>query len=190
VKSLPAAVFFDRDGTLMKDAHYIKSADQVQLLPGAAAAVKRVNDAGIPAIVVTNQSGIGRGLFTVEDYEAVRARFEALLAAEGAHIDASYYCPHHPSVTGPCDCRKPATKLFEDAIRDFKLDPERVAYIGDRWRDVVASKTLGGRGIMVTSPETGDEDRRRAAEDNIETATSVADAVDALFDLTDRAQSP
>jgi len=190
VKTLPAAVFFDRDGTLMRDAHYIKSAEQVQLLPGAAAAVKRINDAGIPAIVVTNQSGIGRGLFTIEDYERVRARFEALLAAEGARIDASYYCPHHPSVTEPCDCRKPGTKLFEDAISDFKLDPRRVAYIGDRWRDVVASKKLGGRGIMVLSPETGDEDRRQAKDDKIETANSIADAVNALFGLTDRARSP
>lgn len=190
MKTLPAAVFLDRDGTLMKDAHYIKSADDVQLLPGAAAAVKRINDAGVPAIVVTNQSGIGRGLFTVEDYERVRVRFESLLAAEGARIDASYYCPHDPGAMEPCDCRKPGTKLFEDAIRDFKLDPERVAYIGDRWRDVAASKTLGGRGVMITSPETRDEVRRRVAEDNIETATSIIDAVNTLFGLTDRAQSP
>ncbi|HEY0529048.1 MAG TPA: HAD-IIIA family hydrolase, partial [Gemmatimonadaceae bacterium] len=84
---LPQAVFLDRDGTVMEDAHYIKSPDQVRLLPGAAAAVRRINDAAIPVIVVTNQSGIGRGLFGVEDYEAVRSHFEALLRAEGAHID-------------------------------------------------------------------------------------------------------
>src|SRR5215212_3668348 len=130
----------------MEDAHYIKSPDQVRLLPGAAAAVRRVNEARIPVIVVTHQSGIGRGLFRLEDYEAVRAHFEDLLRAEGAHIDASYFCPHHPSAGGPCGCRKPATGMFEDAIRDFDLDPHRTAYIGDRWRDVVASKTLGGRG--------------------------------------------
>jgi D-glycero-D-manno-heptose 1,7-bisphosphate phosphatase len=150
VSPLPAAIFFDRDGTLMEDAHYIKSPDQVRLLPGAAAAVKRVNDAGIPAIVVTNQSGIARGIFTVEDYEAVRQHFEKLLDREGngAHIDRSYYCPHHPSKTGPCDCRKPGVKLFQDAIRELQLDPARVAYVGDRWRDVVAARKLGGRGIM------------------------------------------
>jgi len=186
VKSLPDAVFFDRDGTLMRDAHYIKSAEQVQLLPGAAAAVKRINDAGIPAIVVTNQSGIGRGLFTIEDYERVRARFEALLAAEGARIDASYYCPHHPSAGPACNCRKPGTQMFEDAIRDFELDPKRVAYVGDRWRDVAASKKLGGRGIMITSPMTTPEDRRLAAKDGIEIAGSLADAVGMLFGLTDR----
>jgi D-glycero-D-manno-heptose 1,7-bisphosphate phosphatase len=178
---LPDAVFLDRDGTIMEDAHYIKSPDQVRLIPGAAAAVKRINEAGVPAIVVTNQSGLARGKFKPEDYEAVREHFEALLAAEGAHIDASYFCPHHPSITGPCDCRKPATGMFEDAIRDFHLDAANVAYVGDRWRDVVASKKLGGRGIMIASHMTTDDDRRKAREDGIETVSDLQAAVEMLF---------
>ena len=181
MKHTPDAVFLDRDGTVMEDAHYIKSPDQVRLIPGAAAAVKRINDANVPAIVITNQSGIARGIFTLDDYEAVRQHFESLLEAEGAHIDASYFCPHHPTKTGACDCRKPGTAMFESAIRDFKLNPKNVAYIGDRWRDVGASKTLGGRGIMITSHMTTDEDRRKAQEDGIETAASLADAVEMLF---------
>ena len=184
--ALPGAVFLDRDGTVMEDAHYIKSPDQVRLLDVAAAALKRINDADVPAIVVTNQSGIARGKFSVADYEAVRKRFESLLEAEGAHIDASYYCPHHPSVTAPCDCRKPGTRMFEDAIRDFKLNPQSVAYVGDRWRDVAAAKKIGGRGIIISSPMTTAEDRRLAERDGIESAASLADAVDLLFDLTDR----
>ena len=178
---LPDAVFLDRDGTIMEDAHYIKSPDQVRLIPGAAAAVKRINDAGVPAIVVTNQSGLARGKFKPEDYEAVRKHFEALLAAEGAHIDASYFCPHHPSITGPCDCRKPATRMFEDAIRDYRLDAANLAYVGDRWRDVVASKKLGGRGIMIESHMTTDDDRRKAREDGIETAPDLQAAVEMLL---------
>lgn len=181
MKGLPDAVFLDRDGTVMEDAHYIKSPSQVRLIPGAAAAVKRINDAGVPAIVITNQSGIARGIFKTEDYEAVRRHFESLLEAEGAHIDASYYCPHHPSVAPACECRKPATKMFEDAIRDFKLDAKNVAYVGDRWRDVIASKTLGGLGIMISSHMTTDEDRRKAQEDGIETAASLRDAIEMLF---------
>lgn len=181
----PDAVFLDRDGTIMEDAHYIKSPDQVRLIPGAARAVKRINDAKVPAIVITNQSGLARGKFTLDDYEAVRRRFESLLQGEGAHIDASYYCPHHPTITGPCDCRKPATRMFEDAIRDFNLNPANVAYVGDRWRDVAASKTLGGRGIMISSHMTKDEDRRKAGEDEIETATDLETAVEMLFGLTD-----
>jgi len=184
VTGIPDAVFFDRDGTLMADAHYIKSPTQVKLLPGAARAVKRINDARIHAIVVTNQSGIDRGIFTVQDYEAVKAHFERLLQAEGARIDASYYCPHHPDHTGACGCRKPGTKMFEDAMRDFGLKPSNVAYIGDRWRDVAVSKRLGGRGIMISSPMTNDEDRSRAAAEGIQTAESVTDAVDLLLGLT------
>ena len=190
MKKRPDAVFLDRDGTIMEDAHYIKSPDQVRLIPGAAAAVKRINDAKVPAIVITNQSGIARGRFKVEDYEAVRERFESLLAEQGAHIDSSYYCPDHPSVGGPSTCRKPATKMFEDAMRDFDLEPSNVAYVGDRWRDVVASKKLGGRGIMIHSPMTTDDDRRKAQEDEIETAPSLQAAVDLIFGLTERDRAP
>lgn len=190
MKKLPDAVFFDRDGTLMEDAHYIKSPDQVKLLPGAAEAVKRINDAGILAIVVTNQSGIARGIFTVADYEAVRAQFETLLRAEGAHIDASYYCPHHPDHSGPCDCRKPGTKMFEDAMRDFKLNPSNVAYVGDRWRDIAASGKLGGRGILISSPMTTAHDREQAKSDGLESAPSITAAVGLLLDLTDVRKSP
>jgi D-glycero-D-manno-heptose 1,7-bisphosphate phosphatase len=180
VRKIPDAVFLDRDGTIIEDAHYIKSPAQVRLLPGAAAAVRRINEAGVPAIVVTNQSGIARGLLTVDDYHAVRRQFESLLEAEGAHIDASYFCPDHPGAKGHT-CRKPATRMFEDAMRDFKLEPGNVAYVGDRWRDVVSSKKLGGRGIMISSQMTTDEDRKNAREDGIETAASLEDAVEMLF---------
>jgi histidinol-phosphate phosphatase family protein len=190
VSPRPEAVFLDRDGTIMEDAHYVKSPAQVKLLAGAAAAVKRLNDANVRTIVVTNQSGIARGLFTVDEYEAVRRRLDELLAAEGAHIDATYYCPHHPSTTGPCSCRKPATKMFEDAIAEWHLDPTKVGYVGDRWRDVAASKTLGGRGIMIVSPMTTPEDRRSIALDGFETARTLDEAVDMLFGLTDRDDSP
>ncbi|HJQ11450.1 MAG TPA: HAD family hydrolase [Gemmatimonadaceae bacterium] len=181
MSKLPAAVILDRDGTVMVDAHYIKSPDQVRLLPGAAAAVKRINDAGVPVIIVTNQSGIARGIFTVEDYEAVRTRFESLLREEGAHIDASYYCPHLPGDPPVCNCRKPGTLLFEQAIADFKLDPARVGYVGDRWRDVAVSKTLGGRGIVIESTETTMDDRRRIEQDGIKTVRSLGEAVEILF---------
>ncbi|HEY1951896.1 MAG TPA: HAD family hydrolase [Gemmatimonadaceae bacterium] len=189
MKNRPDAVFLDRDGTVMEDMHYIKSPAQVRLLSGAANAIKRLNDAGVLAIIVTNQSGIGRGKFTVADYDAVKLRFEELLAADGAHIDASYYCPDHPSQSGPNACRKPGTRMFEDAIRDWKLDPARVAYVGDRWRDVAASRKLGGRGILIASPMTTDEDRRLSQRDGIETARSLGDAVEMLIGLTERSVS-
>jgi D-glycero-D-manno-heptose 1,7-bisphosphate phosphatase len=189
MKVRPRVIFLDRDGTLMEDAHYIKSPDQVRLLPGAGAAVRRINEARIPAIVVTNQSGIGRGLFGVADYEAVRSHFESLLRAEGARIDASYFCPHPPGAPEACTCRKPGTGMFEDALRERQLQPERAAYIGDRWRDVVASKRLGGRGIMVESAVTTAEDRRLAQEDGIEIVPTILEAVSRLLDLPAHAGS-
>jgi len=185
MKTLPAAVFLDRDGTMIEDAHYIKSPDLVKLLPGAAEAVKRLNDANIPVIVVTNQSGIGRGFITMDEYNAVRSRFHGLLAERGAHIDATYFCPDRPDDPNPSGCRKPATKMFEDAIRDFKLDASNVAYIGDRWRDVSASKKLGGRGIMIQSPMTTADDTREAKKHGLEMAPSISVAIDMLFGLTE-----
>ncbi|HEX2694074.1 MAG TPA: HAD family hydrolase [Gemmatimonadaceae bacterium] len=187
---LPGAVFLDRDGTVIEDAHYIKSPELVKLLPGAAKAIRKLNDAHVPVIVVTNQSGIGRGLITVRDYEAVRERFHSLLAREGARIDGTYYCPDVPGDERADGCRKPAAKMFKQAIEDFNLDPSTVAYIGDRWRDVAASTKLGGRAIMISSPMTTDSDRREAAAHRIETAESLAAAVEMLFGLTQRDRSP
>ena len=180
----PSIVFLDRDGTIMEDAHFIRDAGEVVIVPGAAAAIRRLNAAGIPVVVATNQSGIARGLFTQSDYESVRTRLDDLLAEEGARIDATYYCPHHPDVTGPCECRKPGTKMFRDALRDFGVPAGEAAYIGDRWRDVAASKELGGRGIVIESPMTTDEDRARSAAADIETAPSLQEAVSRLLTLT------
>jgi D-glycero-D-manno-heptose 1,7-bisphosphate phosphatase len=187
---LPAAVFLDRDGTVIEDAHYIKSPARVKLLPGAATAIRRLNEARVFVIVVTNQSGIGRGLITVHDYEAVKERFHALLASEGARIDGTYYCPDVPGNAQADGCRKPGVKMFEQAIEDFHLDGSSVAYIGDRWRDVAASTKLGGRAIMISSPMTTDDDRREALAHKIETAPTLSDAVDLLFGLTPRGRSP
>ena len=190
MKKLPSVVFIDRDGTIMEDAHYIKEVEQVRLLPGAARALKRINDAKVPVIVITNQSAIGRGLIALEDYEAVRKKLDSLLEREGAHIDASYFCPDDPRDPRASGCRKPATNMFEDAIREHKIEPTRAAYIGDRWRDVAPSRQLGGRGILIYSPMTTDEDRRKAQEDKYETAPSLQVAVDMLFGLTEKDSAP
>ena len=144
-----AAVFLDRDGTIIHDAHYLADPDGVRLLPGAGAAIARLNAAGIPVVVVTNQSGIGRGYFTEGDFRAVQARMEALLAAEGARVDATYHCPHAPDAGPACDCRKPGVGLFVRAAAEHGLDLARAWYVGDRRRDVAPAERLGGRGILV-----------------------------------------
>jgi D-glycero-D-manno-heptose 1,7-bisphosphate phosphatase len=170
------AVFLDRDGTLIRDAEYISDPADVELLPGAATAIRRLNDAGIPVVVVTNQSGIARGYFTEADYERVHQRMVELLAAEGggARIDATYLCPHHPDFTGPCECRKPGTLLFERAAKDLGVSTQGSWFLGDRLRDIQPARPLGGAGIMVRSSAT--------PEDELATATKEFAVVSSLDD--------
>ena len=147
------AVFLDRDGTLIEDSGFVHEPAKVKLLPGVAQAIKQLNDHGFLVITVSNQSGIARGLYTVADYEAVQQRLGALLAAHGAHLDGAYFCPHHPRFTGPCECRKPGIKLFEDAAAAFDIDLSRSWWVGDRLSDVQPAAVLGGNAILVATGE-------------------------------------
>ena len=148
-----SAAFLDRDGTIIEDPGYLADPDEVRLLPGAAEAILRLNRAGRAVVVVTNQSGIARGILTEAQYLATQRRLDALLQAEGAQLDAHYHCPHHPDLTGPCPCRKPGTLLFSRAADDLGLDLAASWWIGDRLRDVLPAEALGGRGILLL---TGD----------------------------------
>ena len=148
------ALFIDRDGTLIADAHYLADASRVQLLPGAAAAVANANAAQVPVVVVTNQSGIARGLITTSQYEAVRDRTNALLRAGGATVLATYHCPHWGHPKELCECRKPGLGMYREAAAAYQLDLMRSAYIGDRWRDVQPALATGGIGILVPGIET------------------------------------
>jgi D-glycero-D-manno-heptose 1,7-bisphosphate phosphatase len=143
------AAFVDRDGTIIAEAHYLADPERVVLVPGAAGALARLAAAGYAVVVVTNQSGIARGLYGEAAYRAVQARLEALLAEAGVRLDGVYHCPHHPDFTGPCDCRKPATGLFLEAARALDLDLARSVFIGDRLKDVEPARMLGGTGILV-----------------------------------------
>ena len=143
------AVFLDRDGTLIEDRHYLNDPAAVRLLPGAAEAVRRLNEAGLPAVVVTNQSGIARGLLTETAYLATARRLDELLASEHARLDAHYHCPHLPELSGPCECRKPGPLLYQRAAADLGLDLTRSWWIGDRLRDVEPAARFGGRGVLV-----------------------------------------
>ena len=171
------AVFFDRDGTLIEDEHYLARPELVRLRPQAAAAVRRVNAAGLAAVVVTNQSGIARGLLTEDDYRAVAARLDALLAEGGARLDASYHCPHLPELSGPCECRKPGVALYEQAAREHELDLAASAYVGDRMRDLLPALRFGGLGILVPSRDTPTGDMVRARRE-FSLASSLLPAVD------------
>jgi histidinol-phosphate phosphatase family protein len=161
------AAFLDRDGTIIEDVHYIARPELVRLLPKAAAGIRAFNDSGIAVVVVTNQSGIARGLFTEADYTRVQQRMTELLTLDGARVDASYMCPHHPELGQDCNCRKPGTLLFRQAAHDHDLDLAQSTFIGDRWRDVSPALALGGQGILVESDATPASERDQAEQAGI-----------------------
>lgn len=167
-------MFFDRDGTLMHDVAYASRPEQVRLLPGAAHAVQQLAGAGYLILLVSNQSGLGRGLFSPDDYQGVHARFVELLGAEGAMLDGSYHCPHAPDAG--CECRKPGLALFQLAAREHDVELSASWCIGDRWRDVEPARALGATGLLVPSPATPQDDLilARAAGS---LASSLPDAV-------------
>jgi D-glycero-D-manno-heptose 1,7-bisphosphate phosphatase len=143
------AVFLDRDGTLIRDADYLADPDRVELLPGVVDALELFREAGFRRVVVTNQSGIARGLYSESDYRAVAARLDEVLGAAGSGVELTLYCPHHPDFTGPCDCRKPSTGMHEEAAGELGLDLARSFYVGDKRTDVEVAEKLGGKGILV-----------------------------------------
>lgn len=170
------AVFLDRDGTLIHDRHYLSDPAGVELLPGAAEAVARLGGAGYAAVLVTNQSGIGRGLFTEADYRAVHARLVELLAAAGARLDAEYHCPLAPDDPDPEELRKPGAGMFVAAAREHTLDLARSWFVGDRLRDVTPALALGGRPLLVLSPQT-----ERGEAGDIPLVPSLAAAADHIL---------
>jgi histidinol-phosphate phosphatase family protein len=153
LNALPTALFLDRDGTIIEDEHYISDPAKVRLIDGAADAIARANAALVPVIVVTNQSGIGRGYFSLEDHAQVSRRVDELLAEQGARIDATYMCPHAPDDN--CKCRKPGYLLFSRAADDHpEVDLSNALYVGDRMRDIEPGLALGGQGVLVPSRST------------------------------------
>ena len=148
------AVFLDRDGTINEQMGYINHIDRFQLLPDAAAAIKKLNEQEIPVVVVTNQSGLARGYFPESLLTAVHEKMAEQLAGAGAHVDGIYICPHHPEAREEkfrlnCDCRKPKTGLFRQAAQELALDLAKSYVVGDRWSDLKAAHGCGSRGILV-----------------------------------------
>lgn len=139
----PCAVIFDRDGTLVVDVPYNGDPDAIVLIPGVDAALARLRAAGIPLGVVSNQSGVARGMITIEQVEAVNRRIDELLGP----FQAWEYCPHGPD--DACECRKPKPKMILDAARAMGVDPSCCVVVGDKPSDVEAARNAGARPIFV-----------------------------------------
>jgi D-glycero-D-manno-heptose 1,7-bisphosphate phosphatase len=148
------AVFLDRDGTLIDDIGYLRWPREVAFYPWSIDAVRALNHSGLAVVVITNQSGVARGILTEPMVEDVHRHMSAVLDRGGARIDAYYYCPHHPhgsvaSYARSCECRKPGTGMIDRAAADLGLDPARSFVVGDKWLDVGAAHAAGARGILV-----------------------------------------
>ena len=163
------AVFMDRDGTLTEEVGYVNHPSRLRLLPRSGAAVRRLNQAGVAVVVVTNQAGIARGYFSPEVLTAVNAALVSQLKDEGAHLDGLYVCPHHPTEgEAPyrlvCDCRKPKPGLLLRAASDLGLDLGRSTLVGDKGSDLVAARAVGARAVLVlTGYGLGEWEYRRSA---------------------------
>lgn len=153
---VPSTVFLDRDGTLNRkapDGEYVTSPDDLVLLPGAARAVRRLNDAGVRVVLVTNQRGVARGLMSADDYRAVHGRLCAQLAAAGAHLDAAYACFHEQA---SCACRKPQPGLLlRAAAEDPAIRLEESALVGDSCSDIEAGRAAGVLTVLLAEATSG-----------------------------------
>lgn len=176
-------VFLDRDGTLNYDPGYLSVAADVKLLAGVGPALARLKRAGARLVVVTNQSGVGRGIFTLKDLEAIHARLEGLLEQEDVALDAIYFCPHHPD--DGCRCRKPNVGMVERAVSELQLDLRRSYLIGDHARDIQLAKRVGAKAVLLTSALVDEQawemlKAEQAMPDVV--APSMAEAVDWILE--------
>ena len=144
---LRPAVFLDRDGTISEEVGYLNHTSRFRMFPFVAAAIRRLNEAGLPVIVVTNQSGVGRGYFPESLVHAVNELMTQQLAEKGAKIDAIYYCPHTSAEN--CGCRKPKTGMLDRAALEHTLDLQRSFVVGDRYGDMELARNARARSVLV-----------------------------------------
>ena len=170
-----SAVFVDRDDTLIADVGYCKDPDRVQLLPGVVEGLQRLSRAGMAIIVVTNQSGLGRGVFTEDDLSAVHARLRSELEASGVGLRAIYYCPHLPEDN--CSCRKPRPGLLLKAASEMDLNLKTCFMIGDRELDLLAGRAAGTRTILVSKEVQERADVERIADFVVKNLVEAASVI-------------
>jgi len=149
-----AAVFLDRDGVINEEVGYLDNLDKLKVIPCAYEAIKLINDSGMKAVVVSNQSGVAREMITEEFVKKTNDYLQNILRKQGVYIDSFYYCPHHPTEGKEpyrqiCDCRKPAPGMFLTAARDLNISLELSYMIGDRFLDMEAAKKVGIKGVLV-----------------------------------------
>lgn len=145
------AVFLDRDGTINEDSGYLHKPEELVVINGAAEAIRRLNSAGIMVVIVSNQSGVGRGYFADSDVEAVNDKLVGIIGAIGARVDAIYYCNHHPDED--CGCRKPSLGMLNKASAEHGIDLALSYVVGDKGSDIELARNAGARSVLVLTGE-------------------------------------
>lgn len=185
-------VFLDRDGTLNEELNYIQTPDQLQLIPGAGKAVRKLNDYGLATCVISNQSGVARGYLTEEDLVPIHEKLARELALSGARVDRIYYCPHHPTEGKPpynilCDCRKPKTGMLERGAADLGIDLSRSFVIGDSLVDMQAGNAARAMTVLVLTGY-GLMAKEQCKSQNVHVdymASTIVEATEFILDFLD-----
>ena len=177
-------LFLDRDGTINEEVDFLSSPNELRLIPCSAAAIHEANQLGLKVFITTNQSGIARGMLTEHDLTEVHNKLLSLLRNEQAHIDAVYFCPHHPDFGNPpyrreCDCRKPNIGMLEQAAKEFDIDLHKSFVVGDRLIDIQTGNNAGAVSILVLTGY-GKEEQKLLQQNHVRvdhTANDLHDAV-------------
>lgn len=173
------AVILDRDGTINEDTGYISSPEGLRLIEGAAAAIKSLNREGVPVIVISNQSGVGRGFFNSLDVRRVNESLKGLLISQGANVEAFYFCPHHPE--DGCNCRKPRPGLIQRAAAEHSIDLKTSYVVGDKSTDIGLAKNAGAKGVLVLTGQGREESLKLKAAPHL-IAKDLKEAVRWIID--------
>lgn len=184
------AIFMDRDGTINEDIGYVSSPDELIIYPYAASAIRLINDAGLKVVVITNQSGVARRLYDEATLATIHGRLIDEMARDDAHIDAVYYCPHHPHIGNAqyrkqCECRKPNPGMLHRAAREHDIDLSRSYVIGDKASDINLATNAGARGALVLTGY-GRETLANRDEWPCAPALIADDLLDAVRQILDR----
>src|SRR5665213_363414 len=183
LKTRPA-VFFDRDGTLITDVGYLNHSSQIKLFSRAAEALKTLRKAGFYLFVVTNQSGVARGYFSEASVKKVHQKLQQMLKAQGAKIDAFFYCPHHPQgkvkyFSKKCDCRKPSTGMVKQALKRYSIDLRKSYVVGDKLDDVLLARNARAAGGILVRTGNGRQSEREFKKLRLENSVVVSNLTQA-----------